>query len=60
MRVNMEVNFTLQTIGRVRRMPEQKHYEDYTLDNSFIFSNDSNYINEVLDKGEGVALLNII
>lgn len=53
LRVNMEVNFTLQTIGRVRRMPEQKHYENYSLDNSFIFSNDSNYINEVLDKGEG-------
>lgn len=53
LRVNMEVNFTLQTIGRVRRMPEQRHYENYSLDSSFIFSNDSNYINEVLDKGEG-------
>lgn len=52
LRVNMEVNFTLQTIGRVRRMPEQKHYENYSLDNSFILSNDSNYINEVLEKGE--------
>lgn len=56
LRVNMEVNFTLQTIGRVRRMPEQKHYENYSLDNSFIFSNDVNYINEVLDKGEGVRI----
>lgn len=56
LRVNMEVNFTLQTIGRVRRMPEQRHYENYNLDNSFIFSNDINYINEVIDKGEGVRI----
>ncbi|WP_054657013.1 hypothetical protein [Apilactobacillus ozensis] len=48
LRVNMEVEFTLQTIGRIRRMPERIHYDNELLDNSFVFSNDTNYINEVL------------
>lgn len=53
LRVNMEVEFTLQTIGRIRRMPEQKHYDNELLDNSFVFSNDTNYINKVLKDEEG-------
>lgn len=53
LRLNTEPNFTLQTIGRIRRMPEQKHYDNEILDDAFIYSNDNNYINEVLEKGAG-------
>ena len=53
LRLNTEATFTLQTIGRIRRMPEQKHYDDELLDNAFIYSNDDKYVTEVL--GQGVA-----
>ena len=44
LRLNTEPNFTLQTIGRIRRMPQQKHYDNPLLDNAFIYSNDQKYI----------------
>lgn len=53
LRLNTDPNFTLQTIGRIRRMPEQKHYDNPLLDNAFIYSNDQKYIAEVLQQGEG-------
>lgn len=56
LRINMEVEFTLQTIGRIRRMPEQHHYDNELLDNSFVFSNDTNYINKVLKDDEGCRI----
>ncbi|MGT2894365.1 DEAD/DEAH box helicase [Streptococcus downei] len=52
LRLNTDPNFTLQTIGRIRRMPERKHYDNPLLDNAFIYSNDQKYIAEVLSKGE--------
>lgn len=51
LRLNTEPSFTLQTIGRIRRMPEQKHYDNTLLDNAFIYSNDQKYILEVLQNG---------
>lgn len=56
LRLNTEPNFTLQTIGRIRRMPEQKHYDTPLLDNAFIYSNDQKYIADVLKKGEGAYI----
>ena len=56
LRLNTEPNFTLQTIGRIRRMPEQKHYDNPLLDNAFIYSNDQKYIADVLKKGEGAYI----
>ncbi|AGU73200.1 DEAD/DEAH box helicase [Streptococcus constellatus subsp. pharyngis] len=56
LRLNTEPNFTLQTIGRIRRMPEQKHYDNTLLDNAFIYSNDQKYIADVLKKGEGAYI----
>lgn len=56
LRLNMEVEFTLQTIGRIRRMPEQQHYDNELLDNSFVFSNDTNYINKVLKDEAGCRI----
>ena len=51
--MNTEPSFTLQTIGRIRRMPEHKHYDNDLLDNAYIYSNDQKYISEVLNNGEG-------
>lgn len=51
LRLNTEATFTLQTIGRIRRMPEQKHYDDELLDNAFIYSNDEKYVSDVLGQG---------
>lgn len=56
LRLNTDYNFTLQTIGRIRRMPEQKHYDNPLLDNAFIYSNDQKYISEILNKGEGAYI----
>lgn len=56
LRLNMEVEFTLQTLGRIRRMPEQQHYDNEILDNSFVFSNDTDYINKVLKDEEGCRI----
>lgn len=56
LRLNTDPNFTLQTIGRIRRMPEQKHYDNPLLDNAFIYSNDQKYIADVLRKGEGAYI----
>lgn len=53
LRLNTEPNFTLQTIGRIRRMPEQHHYDNRILDNAFIYSNDQKYISDVIHQGEG-------
>lgn len=56
LRLNTEPSFTLQTIGRIRRMPQQKHYDNHLLDNAFIYSNDQNYIADVLQKKEGTYI----
>ncbi|MCY7585111.1 DEAD/DEAH box helicase family protein [Bacillus safensis] len=56
LRLNTDPSFTLQTIGRIRRMPQQKHYNNELLDNAFIYSNDQEYISDVLQKGEGVFI----
>ena len=55
-RMNTEPSFTLQTIGRIRRMPEHKHYDNDLLDNAYIYSNDQKYISEVLNNGEGAYI----
>ena len=36
-------DFQIQTIGRIRRMPERKHYGLNTLDYCYIYTLDSNY-----------------
>jgi type III restriction enzyme len=53
LRLNTEPNFTLQTIGRIRRMPERHHYDNQILDNAFIYSNDQKYLSDVIQQGEG-------
>lgn len=55
-RLKTDPTFTLQTIGRIRRMPHQHHYDNKLLDNAFIYSNDQKYISDVLQQGEGVFI----
>lgn len=45
--------FKIQTIGRIRRMPERKHYDNELLDNCYLYTLDSEFkeglINSVSD-----------
>ena len=38
LRDNMSETFEIQTIGRIRRMPEAKHYEDDLLDCCYLYT----------------------
>ncbi len=40
--------FTIQTVGRILRMPEQKHYADELLNNGYVYTNLSRNIIEVV------------
>ena len=35
--------FNIQTVGRIRRMPERKHYENDLLDNCYLYTLDSEF-----------------
>ena len=35
--------FNIQTIGRIRRMPERKHYDSEVLDNCYVYTLDSEF-----------------
>lgn len=43
LRENMSEQFTIQTIGRIRRMPERMHYNDEILDYSYVYTFDEEY-----------------
>lgn len=43
LREGMNEGFEIQTIGRIRRMPEAKHYEDDLLDFCFVYTFDEKY-----------------
>ena len=36
-------DFEIQTIGRIRRMPERKHYDNEVLDNCYVYTFDEKY-----------------
>lgn len=40
--------FTIQTVGRILRMPEQKHYHDATLNYGYVFTNLSKDIIQIV------------
>jgi type III restriction enzyme len=46
LRENMGETFQIQTIGRIRRMPQARHYGDDLLDNCYIYTLDSKFIDE--------------
>ncbi len=43
LREGMSETFTIQTIGRIRRMPEAVHYDDDLLDFCFVYTFDEQY-----------------
>ena len=43
LRDNMDETFEIQTIGRIRRMPEAKHYEADALDNCYLYTLDEKF-----------------
>ncbi len=43
LRENMNEDFEIQTIGRIRRMPEAKHYDNILLDNCYLYTFDEKY-----------------
>ncbi|WP_034450421.1 DEAD/DEAH box helicase [Fenollaria massiliensis] len=51
LRENMSENFEIQTLGRIRRMPKAKHYENDLLDYCFLYTFDEKYKERVLQGG---------
>lgn len=43
LRDNMNEDFETQTIGRIRRMPQAKHYDNVLLDNCYLYTFDEKY-----------------
>ena len=43
LRKNMDERFEIQTVGRIRRMPEAKHYGDDLLDTCYLYTFDSKF-----------------
>lgn len=43
LRENMSETFEIQTIGRIRRMPEARHYENTLLDNCYLYTFDEKF-----------------
>ncbi len=42
-------SFNIQTIGRIRRMPERKHYDNEILDNCYLYTLDSKFKEELIN-----------
>ncbi|WP_155969857.1 DEAD/DEAH box helicase [Streptococcus ruminantium] len=57
LRENMGEAFTIQTIGRIRRMPEPQrgHYGVDVLDNAYLYTFDSDFLAGALAQGGAVA-----
>lgn len=51
LRENMNENFAVQTLGRIRRMPEAKHYNNDVLDYSYLYTFDERFTKSVLKQG---------
>ena len=47
LRDNMDETFEIQTIGRIRRMPEAKHYGNDILDSCYLYTFDSKFTDGV-------------
>lgn len=43
LRENMDETFEVQTIGRIRRMPEATHYDDVALDSCYLYTFDGKF-----------------
>ena len=45
----MSDSFEVQTIGRIRRMPEAKHYDNEILDNCYMYTFDEEWKEKALN-----------
>ena len=59
LRDNMNETFEIQTIGRIRRMPEAKHYENDLLDSCYLYTLDEKFT-EGVQTSMGKGALNAI
>ncbi len=55
LRDNMDETFEIQTIGRIRRMPEARHYEDALLDGCYLYTFDEKFRSELCQRMGGRA-----
>lgn len=53
-RENMGENFTIQTIGRIRRTLEQKHYGSEIADSAYLYTLDEKFLDGVFSNLSGV------
>ena len=61
LRDNMSETFEIQTIGRIRRMPEAKHYENELLDSCYLYTLDEKFTEGVkLSLGKGALSASVI
>lgn len=51
LRENMSETFEIQTIGRIRRMPRAKHYDNEILDLCFLYTFDEKYKDSIIKQG---------
>ena len=51
LRENMTESFEIQTIGRIRRMPNSKHYDNDVLDFCYLYTFDEKYKEAVIQSG---------
>lgn len=51
LRENMSETFSIQTLGRLRRMPKARHYGKEIMDCSYLYTFDQEYINEAITVG---------
>lgn len=51
LRENMSENFEIQTLGRIRRMPKAKNYDNELLDYCYLYTFDEKYKERVLQGG---------
>lgn len=62
LRENMGEAFTIQTIGRIRRMPQPQrgHYDVDVLDNAYLYTFDSDFLTGAFAQGGAVALTPVL
>lgn len=56
LRENMTETFEIQTLGRIRRMPQAKHYHDDRLDYCFLYTFDEKYKETVMQSGNSYEI----
>lgn len=61
LRDNMEESFEVQVIGRIRRMPQAKHYENRLLDNCYLYTLDKKWSDGVIKElGENARIPKVV